>query len=254
MKLLLTLIGIFCFFVSKSQQDAKETVVTMQLEARLLNRPVFNKTDTFLVRTNFVLEPIKTVYLNEETNLSTGVSKRIASGKRLQSYNLTNYREMIGMSFDIDKKPSAKTIETYNVSTGNKPGIRFINEPYLSNGFTVSDFTKDKDTVIDGKKYLLIKNNKVITTKANNGASEKILEVRIAINPSFKSYDFPFISEKIVQQFGGGAIVYIAYITESCYNTTVRYNYSPFTPAETSLFDRYQAIYNANLALFDKLK
>ena len=91
-----------------------------------------------------------------------------------------------------------------------------------------------------------------MNVKTNKGTNEKILQVRITIDPSLKSYDFPFISEKIVRQFGGGAIVYISYNTESGYNTAMRYTYSPFTPAETSLFNHYQAIYNSNLALLDK--
>jgi hypothetical protein len=226
----------------------------MKVEARFPNSPAFSKADTFLVRSNFILEPIKIMYSNDEIDLSTRVSREISAGKRLQGYNLTNYREMIGMSFDMEKKPSAKTIETYTISSGSKLGMHFVNEPYLSNGLSVSDLTKDKDTVINGTQCFMIKNNKVVTSKGNRGGTEKILQIRMAINPSLKSYDFPFISEKIVREFGGGAIVYVFFLTENGSITTVHYNYSPFTPVETSLFDHYQLIYNSNLALLDKFK
>ena len=252
-KTLLTLACIFCFLVSKAQSDTREAIVTMQMEAGHPDRPVFNKVDTFLVRNDFILESIRTLYSNSETDLGTGVTRELSAGKRLQYYNLTNYREMIGMSFDLEKKVTAKSIRTYKASD-NKLGIRFFNEPYLSNGLSISDLTKDKDTIINGTKCFLIKNNRVVTAVGNKGATEKILQVRIAINPSLKSYDFPFISEKIVQQFGGGAIVYVAFLAENGSKTTVRYNYSPFTPVEKSLFDHYQMIYNTNLTLLDNFK
>lgn len=242
----------FCFLVSKAQSDTKETIVIMQMEATHPDKPVFNKIDTFLVRNDFILEPIMIVYSNSETNLGTHVARELSAGKRLQYYNLTNYREMIGMSFDLEKKATAKTIQTYKVSNDNKLGIRFFNEPFLMNGLSVLDLTKD--TIINGTKCFLLKNNKIVNAMGNRGAAEKILQVQIAINPSLKSYDFPFISEKIVQQFGGGAIVYVAFLAENGSKTTVRYNYSPFTPVETSLFDHYQAIYDSNLALLDKFK
>lgn len=253
-KTLLTLAYMFCFLVSKSQSNTKEAIVTMHIEASLSNMPALNKIDTFLVRNDFILEPIRIRYDNDETDLATHIRRRLSSGKKLQYYNLTNYREMIGMSFNIEKKPSAKTIETYKVSNENKLGIHFVNEPYISNRLSVSDLTKDKDTIINGMKCFLVKNSKAVTGNGNKRGTEKILQVQIAINPALKSYDFSIISEKIVKEFGGGAIVYVDFLGEHGNKTTVHYNYSPFTPIETSLFDNYQMIYNSNLALLDKFK
>lgn len=253
-EILLTLVCICCFLVSKAQSDIKETIVTMQMEARHPHRPFFNKVDTFFVRNDFILEPIRIIYSNGETNLGTNVTRNHSAGKRLQYYNLTNYREMVGMSFDLEKKATAKTIETYKVSNDSKLGIRFFNEPFLMNGLSVTDLTKDKDTIINGTKCFLVKNSKVVTAMVNKRAAEKILQVQIAINPSLRSYDFPFISEKIVKEFGGGAIVYVVFLAENGSTTTVRYNYSPFTAVETSLFDHYQMMYNLNLPLLDKFK
>ena len=134
----------FCFSIAKAQNAPKEAIVTMQIEALQHNREVVNKTDTFFVRPGFVLEPIKVNYVAAETDLGTGVSRTTAAEKRLQSYNLIDYQEMIGMSFDTDTKPTTKTIETYRVADASKRGIRFINEPYLINGLNVSDLIKDK--------------------------------------------------------------------------------------------------------------
>lgn len=251
---LLALLWVFSSLVVKAQNNPNETIVIMQFEAIQPNKSVFSKKDTFLVRNDFILEPIKVNYATGETDFGTGVSREISVGKRLKCYNLTNYREMIGMSFDIEKKISVKTIETYRVSDGSKLGIRFITEPYLNNGFSVSDFIKDKDTIINGTKYFLIKNNRVASSRVRGSMGDKISQVRILINPSLKSYAFPFISENIVQEFGGGAIMYIAFVTDRGFETTVRYTYSPFTPVETSLFDHWQAVYDANVTLLDRIK
>ena len=245
---------IFCFSIAKAQNTPKEAIVTMQIEALQLNREVVNKTDTFFVRSGFVLEPIKVNYAAAETDLGTGVSRTTAAEKRLQSYNLIDYQEMIGMSFDTDTKPTAKTIETYRVADASKRGIRFINEPYLINGLNVSDLIKDKDTIVNGAKCLLLKNNKVITSQVKGSRGDKILQVKILINPALKSYSYPFISEKIVEEFGGGAILGVAFLTGSGLKTIVRYTYSPFSSAETGLFNKYQDLYHQHIALLDKLK
>ncbi len=251
---LLVFAFVFSCVLSKAQNPVNESLVVIKIEAIQPNRGPFIKTDSFLVRKDFILETIKINYFAEETNLGTGVSKQLVSGKRLQAYNLTNYQEMIGMSFDIEKKPSAKTIEIYRVGDGNKKGVRFFTEPYLSNGMNLSDLVKDKDTTINGTKYILLKNNRAIDSPVKGNRGDRISQVRVLIDPTLKSYSYPFISEKIVNEFGGGAIMYVALITEAGLKTTVHYTYSPFRPSDTDLFNKYQELYNQNIALLDKLR
>ncbi|TCC98273.1 hypothetical protein [Pedobacter psychroterrae] len=74
---------------------------------------VEDRGDSMLVRNNLVLEPIKIFYQEGETNLTTGVTKNEPLRKKLQWYYITDVSKMAGMSFDVDKVPSRKTIETY---------------------------------------------------------------------------------------------------------------------------------------------
>lgn len=161
---------------------------------------------------------------------------------------------MLGMRFDIDKKPSAKTIETYRVSDGTKKGARFFVEPFLLSGLTPTDLVKYKDTIVNGTKCILLKNTRPIESAVKAYKRDKLVAVKILINPALKSLTYPFISEKIAKQFGGGAIMYVDLITEAGFRTTIQYTYSPFKPTDTKLFDNYQELFNQNIALLDKLK
>lgn len=101
---LLAFTFLFSFLVCQAQDDTKGAIVTMQFDGIQPNGQIFSKADTFLVRSDFILEPIKVNYSTSETDFGTGITRETSAGKRLQWYNITNYREMIGMSFDIEKK------------------------------------------------------------------------------------------------------------------------------------------------------
>ncbi len=161
---------------------------------------------------------------------------------------------MIGMSFDIEEKIPAKSVEAYRLPGGHKLGIGFTDEPYVNNGFSITDYSKDKDTVINGAKCFLIKSNKIVPSVVNGKVVDKILLFRLAINPALKSYNFSFISNKIIEHFGGGAIVYVDGVNESGPRINVHYTYADFTPVEQKLFDHYKALYDSNITLLDKFK
>ncbi len=247
-----------CVIASKAQYVPKDAVVVMNLESRYPDGSSRNKIDSLLVRNGFILEPIKIHYSNDETILSTNgeeiSSRNISSGERLKWYCFTNYRVMIGMAFDIEKTPYS--IEPYEVSPPDKfkKGISFVLEPFLPNDISIIDYSKDKDTIINGQKCFLIKRNKVSQPIYKGQKMEKVVSFQLAINPALKFYAFPFISEKIVQHFGGGAIVYLDGVSERGAKSTIHYSYTDFTPVEKKLFDQYQALYGANLALLDQFK
>ncbi len=242
------------FLVSNAQKDAKDVCVAIKSEVKKPDGSLFVKLDTFFVRNDFVLEPIKINYYHDEINLATKEVKNATSSQILKRYNVTNIREMIGMSFDIEKPVSAKTIEVYRAFGEGKSGVGIINEPYLANGFTVADYSKEKDTLINGAKCFLLKNNKVVSSTGNGTGAEKILQFQLAIDPALKSCAFNFISEKIVQQFGGGAIVYADFTAQDGSGLTIRYSYGELTPSQQGLLDHYRALYNANITLLDKFK
>ncbi|TKC06944.1 hypothetical protein [Pedobacter frigoris] len=260
MKNLLPILFLFCVITSKAQVVPNQAIVAIKNEMIDAKRG-FAKTliDTILVRNNFTLEPVKVFYSSDEIILSTTSTKssrrEISSGSRLRWYCFTNLQEMVGMTFDINEKPSAKTIQPYQFNQETpKKGHTFINEPFLTKDLSLTDYVKEKDTVINGQKCIMIKRTKVIQNVYKGIKMEKIVQFRLAINPKLTSYAFPFVSEKITQHFGGGAIVYIDGITDSGVRGTIRYSYSEFSPADTKLFNHYQQLYESNITLLDKFK
>jgi len=214
-------------------------------------------TDTLLLRNNYILEQIKEYYSTDETTLSTSSTKsshrEISSGSRLQSYCFSNLEEMIGMDFDAEKTSAAKAIQSYQFSLENpKKGITFVNEPFLAGNLTTADYVKEKDTIISGEKCFLVKRTKVVPIIYKGRESGKIVQFRLAINPKLTSYAFPFVSEKIVQHFGGGAIVYMEGRSDGGYQSATHYSYADFKPADKILFNRYQDLYESNITLFIK--
>lgn len=259
LKSFLTLLIILSCIGSKGQNARKEAIVITRSETRMPDGFQRRSVDTLFARNNFILEPIFEFYSNDETTLSTNSSRvsprSISSGKRLKWYCLTDLTNMMGMEFDIERNPTSKTIEPYEFGEHKmKKGMNFAMEPYLSDGLTLSDYSKDKDTLINGQKCFFVVRNRVFQKVSRGRKLPKVIQFRMAINPALKSYEFPFIGEKIVDHFGGGAIVYLDGKTETGitfkgYNTYVR-----FTAREEKLFDHYQALYDANAALLDRFK
>ena len=81
---LLALIFVFSFLVSQAQDDTKGAIVTMQFDGIQPNGQIFSKADTFLLRSDFILEPIKVNYSTSETDFGTGITRETSAGKRLQ--------------------------------------------------------------------------------------------------------------------------------------------------------------------------
>lgn len=259
MKNLLTILFLLCVITSKAQVLPEQAVIIIKREMSPKRGLTRTLTDTVLVRNNYILEQIKEYYSTDETTLSTSstesFTREISSGTKLKSYCFSNLKEMIGMNFDAEKIPSAKAIQPYQFSLENpKKGITFINEPFLAGNLTTADYVKEKDTIISGEKCFLVKRTKVIPIIYKGREYGKIVQFRLAINPKLTSYAFPFVSEKIVQHFGGGAIVYMEGRTDRGYKSATHYSYSDFKPADKILFNRYQELYESNIALLDKFK
>lgn len=256
----MTLLFMLCFTTTFAQNTWKEAVVSRRLTTQFPDGASSTTIDTLLVQKGFILEPVKLNYSNSESNLSTGdskiSSKIISAGKRLKWYYLTNFQEMIGMAFDIESTPSSKTIEPYEFSPPSKlkRGQNFVLEPYLTNGVDITDYSKDKDTIIDGQKCFLIKGKNVTSTNHKGKKMEVPINFRLGINPTLKSHALPFISEKIVEHFGGGAIVFLDGTTKNGIRGTVHYTYADFTPVDKKLFDYYKAMYDSNILLLDRFK
>jgi len=245
------LLCMFGFFVVHAQNVSRGAIVTHKIGFRNSDGSTSVSLDTFYVRNGYILEPIKQIYSSDETNLTTGESRTTGSGSRLKWYTFTNFQEKNGMMFDIEKSSSSPIIEPYRLRMGErKMGQMFFPEPFLYYGVRVTDYSKVRDTIINGQKCFLLKRDKAVSISQNGKVVANVVNFRLAINPSLKSYNFPFISEKIVQHFGGGAVVYVEGGDESGIRSTVEYTYTEFTPTETKLFDYYQALYNSNIALF----
>ena len=259
LKTLLTVLFLLSIIESKAQIVPKQAIVTTKVEMRTKLGLTRTLIDTFLVRNNFILEPIKKYYSTDETTLSTtdtkSSRKEISSGSKLSGYCFTNLQEMMGMAFNTETTPSAKTILPYKFSPDNpKKGTTFTNEPFLARDLTPNDYVKEKDTIINGQQCFFIKRTKVIQNVYKGMKLDKIVQFRLAINPKLPFYAFPYVSEKITKHFGGGAIVYMDGITQRGYRSIMHYSYSEFTNADDKLFDHYQELYNSNITLLDKFK
>ncbi|WP_285011091.1 hypothetical protein [Pedobacter faecalis] len=217
------------------------------------------RTDSLLVSNNYILEPIKLYTSNSETRLDprTGATthREISSGSRVKWYCFTDLKAMVGLLFDVDQAPSSKTIEPYQVHVDKpKRGTGFIIEPYLQQDVKPTDYVKEKDTVINGQQCFLVKRTKVVQHEYKGRKLDKVVKFRIAINPNLPFYALPFVSEKIPQHFGGGAVVYIEGEMESGVTSTLHYAYSDFTDADQKLYAYYQGLYQTNIELLDGLK
>ncbi|MEJ2884416.1 hypothetical protein [Pedobacter sp. GR22-6] len=256
----LTCLFMHCFVAGKTQQLSKGVTVIMKMQLRYSGMAPIKLENKFYVKDGFILEPVELHYSSDEIKLSTNSGvisrKELASGIRLKWYCFTNLQEMMGMSFDLDSMPSPNAIVPYQYSREKaKPrGNTFVPEPYLSEGLSVSDYSKGKDTVINGQKCFFITRNKTVEFIHKGKKMPKVVKFCMAINPAFKSYALPFVSEKIVEHFGGGAIVYVDGATEDGSTSTLEYVYSDFTSAETKLFEQYKDLYNSNKTLLAPLK
>lgn len=252
--------SLLCYGLTGNAQVAtKQAKVKIETEMHSKNGFSRKKTDTFLVRGKYLLEPIYEFYSNEETVLSTSNNKlshkNTSAGSKLKWYCFTNFLEAIGIAFEVEEVSSSKKIEPYKYNQEtSKKGINFVSEPYLTHGLVPADYVKEKDTLINGENCLLLKRTKVIENVFRGTKLGKIVQFRLAINPKLTFYAFPFVSEKIVQHFGGGAIVYIDGITENGIKSKTHYTYTEFTPKDMKLFDHYQELYNSNIQLVDKFK
>lgn len=243
---------ILAFLGVKTLRIPVEAVVFSKLEVQMPGSSPMSRLDTFYVRNEYILEPLKENYSKSLTDLKTGVETITDSKTYLKWHSLCNFQEKNGLRFTVDKQSPSPKIEPYGFANNEKKiGTSFISEPFLVNGISVNDYSKDKDTIINGQQCFVVKRNKVVPIIYKGKVIDKFVDFRIAINPSMKFYKFPFISEKIIDHFGGGGIMYVEGRTESGMLNKIVYLYRDFTPAETKLFDHYQALYNTNKDLFD---
>ena len=191
---LLTFLIILICIGSKGQNAKKESIVITKSESRMPDGSLRRSVDTLFVRNNFILEPIFEFHSNDESTVSTNnsriSSRNISSGKRLKWYCFTDLPNMIGMAFDIETTPTSKTIEPYEFGEEKmKKGNNFVMEPYLSDGLIISDYSKDKDTIINGQKCALIRRNKIYQKTFRGRKLAKVIQFRMAINPALKTPD-----------------------------------------------------------------
>ena len=163
----ITIITVFLcmlgFFVGHAQDVSRGATVIQKMAIRNSDGSTFVSLDTFYVRNGYILEPIKQFYSNDETNLTTGESRTTSSGSRLKWYTFTNFPEKNGLMFDIERS-SSPIIEPYRLRVGErKLGHMFLQEPFLDHGVVVNDYSKDKDTIINGQKCFLLKRDKVVS-------------------------------------------------------------------------------------------
>ena len=219
-----------------------------------MNGNINERTDTMFTRRSFVLEPIKTYYFKAETNRSTGVTTEQPIRRILQRYNLTDISKMTAMTFNVDTLGPGEEIKALKVEAKTpRIGYPLGLEPFLNNGIRLEDLSRSQDTVINGKKCILLKTTKEIKL-STPGQEDSVVSLMIAVDPSLKDYSFPFISEKIPNSVGGGAVTLIKSTLKSGLVYYMSFTYRKSTPAEKQVFNKYEALYLSNSAMLDELK
>lgn len=207
--------------------------------------------DTILVRGSFVLEPIKIHETQDEISISSGKTENISKKHKLESYYFTDLDKRLGMIFKVNDEPNNKNIKTYTIENKNA-GYGLNPEPFFfEKGYTIEDFSKVKDTVLNGRNCFIIMTNKIISTKINS-VEDKLLFIKMVIDPSVVDQNYSFISSIIVKHFGG-AIIRVESKYGSGLSTSLKFNYlSKFSPAYKLLFDKYEAVFKTKIALVDR--
>lgn len=232
----------------------QEAVIKKKMELKNPDGSTHENTDTFYVRKEFILEPIKIIYQHSQTDLKTGIVKEDRPVAQLKWYSFSNFNNMNGMRFSVENTSVTPKIEPYKFDVNKrKLGTTFTSEPFLDFGVSVEDYAKGKDTLFKGEKCFWVKRNKVVSISKDGKLLDRIVKFAMVINPSLQSLNFPFISKQIVDRFGGGAIVYVESEGESGFKATLTYDYSDFTPQDKTLFDHYQKMYEDNIKLLQGL-
>ncbi|MEJ7557109.1 MAG: hypothetical protein WKF66_02305 [Pedobacter sp.] len=207
--------------------------------------------DSLFVRNSLVLELIKTDFVHDYTNLQTGKTNS-TSEKRLDWYYITDVSRGVGMGFNVKKEPIEKNIKTFTAKSKDL-GYGMIAEPFLpKDGYSVKDFAKVRDTLINGQKcFVILANRKVPVTY--NGIMDELLFTKMVINPKIIGQNYPFISELLTKSFGG-AIVFAQSQYKSGVKFSMKLDYKQeLTAAYSVIFDKYWGLYLSNIVLVDKL-
>lgn len=254
---LIVILNVLCStFEAHSQNTstlhkAREGVIFYDATLKIGGQKMTTK-DTILVRGSFVLEPIKTHKSHGHTNLSTGITSN-SEKDELDWYYLTDIDNKVGMQFNAKEVPTRNHIESYKLK--NKIyGYGLSPEPFFTEkGYTIEDFIREKDTVINGQNCFIVKTNRIVPV-INNGTKDKLLFIKMVINPSITGQNYSFISDKVAKQFGGAIV-----IVESKYGSgasgSLKLNYLiKLTAHHKAIFDKYEALYNANITLVKRKK
>ncbi|RDC56975.1 hypothetical protein DU508_07190 [Pedobacter chinensis] len=95
--------------------------------------------------------------------------------------------------------------------------------------------------------------NKMVSAEINS-MKDKLLFIKIVIDPSIDGQNHYFISDVIAKHFGG-AIVLVESKYKSGLSTSLKLDYlTGLTPYYKSLFDKYEAVFKTNIALFSRMK